>query len=217
MISTETYADTLPVTITPTDLVELKKERRDVTIVDVRSPAEYEAMHIPGSHNVPLDLLHEHGEEFSGAVGGPVVLVCRSGMRASQAEQTLQQFDLPRVHVLDGGLTSWDAAGLPVNRGAQKWDMERQVRGIAGGISLAGALGGLLVWRPLAGISAGIGLGLLLSAVTNTCTMARMLGKLPYNSGATCDLDQVFTEIGSPRKTTVDFTAMMSPNGSAGR
>ncbi len=192
--------DTLPVSITPLALVELREKRRDVIIVDVRTPAEFEATHIPGSHNVPLDLLHEHAEELSGAVGGPVALVCRSGMRASQAETTLQQFDLPRLHVLDGGLTAWEAAGLPVNRGAQRWDMERQVRGIAGGITLAGAVGGLFAWRPLTAISASVGLGLFVSAVTNTCTMARALSKLPYNRGATCNLDHVFREIGSSAK-----------------
>jgi hypothetical protein len=82
--------------------------------------------------------------------------------------------------------------------------MERQVRGIAGGISLAGGLGGLLLWRPLSAIPVGIGLGLVASALTNTCTMAKLLGKLPYNSGATCDLNQVIREIGAPRHDAPD-------------
>jgi rhodanese-related sulfurtransferase len=210
------HTETLPVAIAPSDLVSMRAQRRETTIIDVRSPAEYEATHIPGSHNVPLDLLHEHGDELSGAVGGPVVLVCRSGMRASQAEQTLGDFDLPRVHVLDGGLNAWEAAGLPVKRGAQTWDMERQVRGIAGGIALAGALGGLFLWRPLSAISAGIGFGLLGSAVTNTCTMARLLGKLPYNSAVTCDLDQVIREIGAPQHATLDAPETLSRSGSSG-
>src|SRR5690606_17260075 len=118
----------------------------------------------------------------SGVVGGPVVLVCRSGQRAKQAEQTLQYHDMPRLHILDGGISSWEAAGYAVNRGEARWDMERQVRGVAGSLALVGGLGGLFVWRPLSALAAGIGAGLTFSAVTNTCGMAKMLSKLPYNN-----------------------------------
>jgi hypothetical protein len=145
---------------------------------------------------VPLDLLPEHAGELASAVGGPVVLVCRSGVRARQAEQTLRASDLPRLHVLDGGLTAWEAGSLPVNRGRQRWSMERQVRGVAGGLALAGALAGLFVWRPMGGVAAGIGGGLLVSALTDSCTMARVLAKLPYNNGgATCDVASVMQDI----------------------
>lgn len=190
-----TNTATMPVVITATDLAGYLKTRSDVTILDVRTPAEYESSHIPGSYNVPLDTLGEHATELASAVGGPVVLVCRSGMRAQQAEQTLQGTNLQRLHVLDGGLSSWEAAALPVNRGKQRWSMERQVRGVAGAIALTGALTSLLAWRPAAAISAGVGGGLLASALTDSCTMAKFLSKLPYNQGVSCDVPSVIQDI----------------------
>lgn len=192
----EDLATTLPVAVTPTDLAELAVHRSDVAILDVRASAEFESAHIPGSYNVPLDLLPEHTRDLGTAVGGPVVLVCRSGTRARQAEQLLGAAGLPRLHVLDGGLAAWEGAGLPLNRGRQRWNMERQVRGIAGGLSMAGALAGLFLWRPLGGIAAGIGGGLLASALTDSCTMTRFLAKLPYNRGASCDVGAVVRALG---------------------
>lgn len=40
-----------------------------------------------------------------------------------------------------------------------------------------------------------IGAGLTVAAVTNTCAMGMVLGKLPYNRGATCDLDTIVGQL----------------------
>lgn len=172
-------------------VAKLQQEQPDTSILDVRTPAEFESAHIPGSYNVPLDLLPEHATELASTLGGPLVLVCQSGVRARQAEQSLLSADLPRLHILDGGLTAWERQGMPVSRGRQRWAMERQVRGIAGGIVLASALAGTLVARPVSLVAAGVGGGLLFSALSNSCAMASLLSKLPYNRGASCDIDAV--------------------------
>lgn len=193
----------LPLVVTPGDLADLMTRIPGVTVLDVRSPAEFASIHIPGSYNVPLDLLPEHAAELRGVVGGPVVLVCRSGTRASQAEQSLRAAGLPRLHVLDGGLVAWEAAGHPLNRGRQRWSLERQVCGVAGGVAFAGALAGLFVWQPLGAIAAGVGGGLLVSALTDTCTMAKVLTRLPYNRGAGCDVTAVVQQLrGAGQPTT---------------
>lgn len=181
---------------------QLRQEQPDTTILDVRTPAEFESAHIPGSYNVPIDLLPEHAAEIGSAIGGPLVLVCQSGVRARQAEQALLGADLPRLHILDGGLNAWERQGLSVHRGRQRWAMERQVRGIAGGIVLASALAGTLVVRPLGLIAAGVGGGLLFSALSNNCAMATMLAKLPYNRGASCDIDAVMDALTTRAGTT---------------
>lgn len=171
------------------------RQGEPLVLLDVRTPAEFAAAHIPGSYNVPLDLLPEHAQEIGAASGDPVVLVCRSGARARQAEQSLAGAAFPRLHVLDGGLSAWEAAGLALNRGPQRWGMERQVRGVAGALVLAGALGGLFVSRPLGLLAAGVGAGLAFSAVTDTCGMAKLLSLLPYNQGASCDVSAVLREM----------------------
>lgn len=186
---------TLPVAVDVQTAATLMENGSRVTLLDVRTPAEFESVHIPGSYNVPLDRLSEHRDELRSALKDPVILVCRSGMRARQAEQALAAAGLSRLHVLDGGLSAWESAGKPVKRGQQKWSLERQVRGVAGALVLAGAVGGLTVWPPLTLLAAAVGGGLTFSAITDTCGMAILLSKLPYNRGATCDIRDVVTRL----------------------
>jgi rhodanese-related sulfurtransferase len=170
--------------------------RRDepMHILDVRTPAEYESLHIPGSYNVPLDTLAEHAEELQRHVNEPVVLVCRSGNRAAQAEQRLAAAGMANIKVLDGGMLSWLSAAGPVNRGQQRWNLERQVRLVAGGLVLAGIVGSLAVpW--LKYVSGAIGAGLTAAALTDTCAMGNLLSRLPYNRHADCDVDAVVAEL----------------------
>ena len=87
-------------------------------VLDVRTPGEFETAHIAGAYNVPLDLLREHRDEIVKHLDDDVVLVCRSGQRAAQAEETLRTAGLNNVHILDGGITAWEAKGFAVNRGA---------------------------------------------------------------------------------------------------
>lgn len=154
----------------------------EVTVLDVRTPAEYETAHITGSYNVPLDLLGTHGPEVAAKLDGRVVLVCQSGVRAEQARGRLASAGADELHVLRGGMGAYRDAGGAVVHGRERWAMERQVRLVAGSLVLTGTLAGLRV-RPLLAVSGGVGLGLVVSALTNTCTMARVLATLPYNRG----------------------------------
>jgi rhodanese-related sulfurtransferase len=149
-------------------------------LIDVRTPGEFAALHIPGSYNVPLDLLREHRDELRAEHDDPVVLVCASGARAEQARSVLDRTGLERLEVLRGGVADWQRDGGPVREGAGVWAMERQVRLTAGSL----VLGGVLVsvrYRPAVALAGVIGAGLAFSAVTNTCGMARLLALLPHN------------------------------------
>lgn len=149
-------------------------------LIDVRSAAEFRAVHIPGSYNVPLPLLREHKEEFAEPLAEQIVLVCRTDRRAGEAEQILAASGLSHLHVLTGGITAWQNAGAPVNRGEGRWDLERQVRLVAGGIVAAGVLGSTIAPKAK-WLSGGIGAGLVTAALTDSCLMGQMLSKLPYN------------------------------------
>jgi rhodanese-related sulfurtransferase len=186
---------TVPAPLDVPALARLRAEGGDHRIIDVRSPAEFEAAHIPGAYNVPLDQLGEHRDELARHVDAPVVLVCRSGSRASQAEQRLAAAGMGNVAVLDGGMLAWEAAGNEVNRGAQRWDLERQVRLVAGSLVLAGILASL-VWPPARFLSGAVGLGLTVAALTNTCAMGMLLAKLPYNRATpSCDVDTIVGQL----------------------
>lgn len=163
-------------------------------VIDVRTPAEFEAAHIPGSYNVPLHLLQEHTAEIAGHLDQNVVLVCRSGMRAAQAERTLAGSNLPNVRLLDGGVLAWQRLSAPMTVGRNRWDIERQVRLVAGSLVLLFVLGGIAL-PGLQFLAGAVGAGLAVAALTNTCAMGMLLSKLPYNRGATCDVSTVVSRL----------------------
>ena len=191
----------------PVELQELLQRHTVLTMIDVRTPAEFSSAHIPGSYNVPLDQLPEHADLLRSVNGEPVVLICRSGSRARQAETTLLGADLPRVHVLQGGLAAWEAQRLPLRRGAARWSLERQVRGVAGALVLGGVVAGWLVWPPLTALAAAVGGGLAFSAVTDTCGLAMLLSRLPYNRQPSCDISGMLQQMAADRRPTQQTSA----------
>ncbi|KUI31630.1 sulfurtransferase [Mycobacterium sp. IS-1742] len=185
---------TAPATIDSHDLRQLLGSPTPPRVLDVRTPAEFESAHIAGAYNVPLDLLREHRDEIVQHLDEDVVLVCRSGQRATQAEETLRNAGLSNVHILAGGITDWEGKGFSVNRGAQRWDLERQVRLVAGSVVLASILGSIAAPK-LKWVAGAIGGGLTFAALSNTCAMGMMLAKLPYNRGASCDAQTIVSQL----------------------
>lgn len=183
-----------PAILNAADLRGVMDSPNPPRILDVRTPGEFEGAHIAGAYNVPLDLLREHRDEIRTHLDDHVVLVCRSGQRAAQAEQTLHDTGLTNVHILDGGMNAWEAAGFSVTRGAQRWDLERQVRLVAGSIVALSILASIVV-PGLKWVAFAIGAGLTFAAVSNTCMMGMMLAKLPYNRGATCDAQTIVSQL----------------------
>ena len=117
-------------------------DHEDLVVLDVRSAAEFESLHIRGSYNVPLPLLAEHTAELAARLGERVVLVCQSGVRAEQARQKLAGAGITTAYVLTGGAQGFATAGGDMVRGAQRWHLERQVRMVAGSLVLTGLVGG---------------------------------------------------------------------------
>jgi rhodanese-related sulfurtransferase len=181
-------------TFTPSDLREMLDSGADVRMIDVRTPAEFESAHIPGSYNVPLDTLGEHRDEIARHLEVPVVLVCRSGARAAQAEQRFAEIAMTNVHVVDGGVTAWEAAGGELVHGRARWTLERQVRLVAGVIVLSSILISTVVpeFKWVAGF---VGAGLTFAALTDTCAMGMALAKLPYNRATSCDTDTMVAQL----------------------
>jgi rhodanese-related sulfurtransferase len=169
---------------------------RQIRLLDVRTPAEFEGGHIEGSYNVPLSTLGEHAAELA-EVGAPVVLVCRGGNRARQAEQVLRESGMARLHVLEGGVAAWQGAGHAVRRtGRVRWALDRQVRLAAGVIVLAGVLLSVAVNPAFVWVAGFMGAGLTFSAVADWCGLALLLNRLPYNrSAATCDVGAMVAAI----------------------
>lgn len=190
----------VPPVVRPNALAALLSERPRIRVLDVRTPAEYETAHIEGAYNVPLDLLGEHGREISESGSEPIVLVCQSGQRARKAEDALQNAGMANLHVLDGGINGWEAAGHPLVRGASRMSLERQVRIAAGALAGAGGILALLVNPMFAAIPAFVGSGLVFAGVTDTCVMGMLIAKLPYNRSASCDVQTMVRALSSPAR-----------------
>jgi hypothetical protein len=95
-------------------------------------------------------------------------------------------------------MAAWELAGGDVVRGhTDRWAMERQVRLVAGSLALAGIAASTVVPRAK-WITAGVAAGLTYSAISNTCTMADVLGKLPYNRTDNCDIVGVLDHLNQP-------------------
>ncbi|MEU8120408.1 rhodanese-like domain-containing protein [Spirillospora sp. NPDC049024] len=167
-------------------------------LIDVRTPGEFETGHIPGSYNVPLDLLREHRAELRAHLDEQVVLVCRSGQRADQASQALASAGLPNLRVLRGGIGAWQAAGEQVAAGRARWDLERQVRLVAGSIVLGSVLASTVVPRAK-WVAGAIGGGLTFAALSDTCAMGMVLSKLPYNRGPKSDMSAILDALSADR------------------
>ncbi len=164
------------------DARELQHRIDQVTVIDVRTPGEFESVHLPASRNLPLDELDQHVDTVREAVdnGEEVVLLCRAGGRAHQAQEQLVANGLPELPIVEGGILAWQQADGPVVQDVIRWDLERQVRLVAGSIVLLSILLSL-VWPGARFIAGFVGAGLVFAAVTNTCAMGMLLTKLPYN------------------------------------
>lgn len=178
-------------TITPHDLAALGRGGARVELIDVRTPAEFRAVHAVGARNVPLSDLDPSAIAANRpADAEPVYVICQSGGRGRQACERLRAAGLANVVNVEGGTRAWAEGGLPVNRGKGAISLERQVRIAAGLLVLTGAVLGYFVHPYLIGLSAFVGAGLVFAGVTDTCGMGLLLARTPWNrvapAPATC-------------------------------
>lgn len=164
------------------DPADLQSRLAEVVVIDVRTPGEFESVRLPASRNRPLDQLDQYVDEIARLRDGKseVVLTCRSGARAHQAQEALAAAGVPDLPILEGGVLAWQAADGEVVRDVIRWDLERQVRLVAGGL-VAASVAVSTVYPPARFVAGAVGAGLVTAAATNTCAMGRVLSKLPYN------------------------------------
>ncbi|RPF52160.1 sulfurtransferase TusA family protein [Aquisalibacillus elongatus] len=99
------------------DVLELEnlKDRLEgdeqITILDVREPAEYAFGHIPGSINIPLGELEDRSEELN--QDDDIHVICRTGNRSDLAAQKLSGKGFSSVKNVVPGMKDWDG---PVNQ-----------------------------------------------------------------------------------------------------
>ena len=167
--------------ITPTELAQLQ-QTGPINLIDVRTPVEFAAVHAYGARNFPLDSLDLKVLRSQLEPGKPVYCICKSGTRAKQAIAQLRAAGIVDLIHVEGGTDAWLVAGLPVIRGNIKMiSLERQVRIAAGLLVMIGA-GTALAGYPLGlGLAGFVGAGLVFAGLTDTCGMAMLLARMPWN------------------------------------
>lgn len=175
-------------TITVNQLAERSREQ-SVDVIDVRMPVEFQEVHATMAQNVPLDTLDPAAvlNQHASSADDPLYVICQSGQRSRIACEKFIAAGFPHVVSVEGGTRSWDAAGLPVVRGKKSVSLERQVRIAAGFLVLLGVALGWLVHPSLFGLSAFVGAGLMFAGITDTCGMALLLARMPWNQTGKCE------------------------------
>ena len=105
-------AETEAASISPAALQAQRDSGEAPVVIDVRTPEEYAAGHIPGAVNIPFDQVADRIDEVEAPHG--VALYCMVGPRARKGETALLAQGYDTVLHLEGGLAAWQASGLPV-------------------------------------------------------------------------------------------------------
>jgi rhodanese-related sulfurtransferase len=78
---------------------------KQVSIIDVRSPEEFAAGHIPAAKLVPLETLEEMKSELD--KNSAYIIVCRSGNRSAKASTMLADNGFKQIFNLGEGMNGW--------------------------------------------------------------------------------------------------------------
>lgn len=160
-------------------------------VIDVRTGVEHAGVSLQQSHHhIPLSELDAAKFLKENKIGTdrPVYTLCRSGKRATQAAEAFIAAGHENVHVIEGGIVACEASGVAVRKG-EVISLERQVRIAAGALVTLGVVLGVFVSPWFYALSAFVGCGLVFAGVTDSCGMAFVLAKAPWNKGLQCQTE----------------------------
>lgn len=165
---------------------QTQASRTSALLLDVRTPAEFSEAHIDGALLLPLgDLVPgEVQKHLNGKAS--CIIICGSGNRARKAAELLSAAGISELQVMEGGMKAWRSLGFPIIEGKKAISLERQVRIAAGLLVLIGALLGYFANPAWIGLAAFVGAGLVFAGVTDTCGMAMLLARMPWNRARSC-------------------------------
>lgn len=90
--------------------------RRDAVVLDVRTQGEFAQGHVAQACHIPIAELKTRLAELDKLKQKPVIVSCASGARALEAAKTLKAGGFAEVFALDGGMTAWTQAAMPVDK-----------------------------------------------------------------------------------------------------
>jgi rhodanese-related sulfurtransferase len=151
------------------------------TLIDVRTPAEYRAEYLTGSKLMPLDQIDAASVYRQSRPGDPIYILCQSGNRAEIAAKKLENAGCKSIYIVEGGLSAAKAAGVDIQQGQHAVSLERQVRIAAGAFVVLGTVMGSVIHPGYLAIPAFVGAGLIFAGITDSCGLAMLLARMPWN------------------------------------
>ena len=102
--------------LSPSELIALINVEHAV-VVDVSSAMDFEKGHIAGSRSLPVQSIDPQQSYWTSKKASPVALVCRNGNASAAVAKRLVKAGFQRVYCLDGGISAWQLAELPLLKG----------------------------------------------------------------------------------------------------
>ena len=110
-----TVAGAGPGQVSPADAVRLIS-REDAVVIDLRSDGEFRNGHIVNAVHVPFDQMEGRLARLGKYRQRTVIATCGNGQRSASAVKRLRSEGFERVHRLQGGMTAWQSADLPLTK-----------------------------------------------------------------------------------------------------
>ena len=167
-------------------LKNLQDAGKPINLIDVRTPAEFHAVHVPGACSRPLDTLDCAAILATRSAAkdtAPITILCHSGARARNAAQRFSAIGFEDYLIVEGGTEAYVNAGFSVERGAiTVLPLDRQLQIIIGTMVLAGVLLSHVhpAWIWLSGFA---GCGLVFAGVSGICPLRTVVALMPWNQG----------------------------------
>lgn len=104
--------------LSPAEAVTLIN-RSNALVLDVRDATEFASGHIANALHIPLEEMAGRIAEIKKHQNKPVLVNCQQGGRSAKVCQLLREAEFTQVHNLQGGLSAWVAAKMPVVKGGK--------------------------------------------------------------------------------------------------
>ena len=97
-------------------LKRIEQKDASMLILDVRTPEEYAAGHVPGAINIPYTHLPARISEIADAADKDIIVYCAVGVRAQDGAARLRESGFTRLLHLDGDMKAWEEQKRPLTK-----------------------------------------------------------------------------------------------------
>ena len=115
LFAASVHADNAPA-ISQDDFLALQKSTKAAVVLDVRSAEEFAAGHIEGAINIAHTDIADKLASLESFKDQTIVVYCRSGRRAGEAETFLSGKGFSKLRHLTGDMNGWKEAELPISK-----------------------------------------------------------------------------------------------------